>query len=69
MEHGKSSGYIFRYFSKNKNFTKEHIIQELSSYPQAKLFIQDDINLKHLSRDYLFSVTNIYNFTFLINKK
>lgn len=66
MELGKSSGYTFRYFTKDKKFTKEHIIQELSSYPQAKLYIPDDINPKYLSRDYLFSVTNIYIITFLI---
>ncbi len=41
---------------------KEHIIQEFSLYPQAKLYIPDVINPKYLSKDYLFSVTNIYIF-------
>ena len=66
MEFGKSSGYTFRYFIKDKKFTKEHIIHELSSYPQAKPHIPDNIDPKYLSRDYLFSVTNIYIITFLI---
>ena len=50
------NGYTFRYFSKEKLFTKEHIIQELAQIPDSKFYIPDDINAKNLSRNYLFYV-------------
>ena len=57
LELGKSSGYTFRYFNKDKSFTKEHLIHELAAVPDAKFYIPDDINPKYLSRDLLFSVS------------
>ena len=66
MELGKSSGYAFRYFTKDKKFTKEHIILELSAFPEAKLYIPDGINAKYLTRDYLFSVSRINNINIII---
>ena len=57
FELGKTSGYSFKYFSKEKYFTKTHIVEELSKIPEAKLYIPDDINAISLSRDYLFAVS------------
>ena len=54
---GKIGGYSFRYFKKDKNFTKSHIIQELSNFPDSKQYIPDDINPLYLSREYLFTVS------------
>lgn len=54
---GKIGGYSFRYFKKDKNFTKSHIIQELSNFPDSKQYIPDDINPIYLSREYLFTVS------------
>ena len=56
MEFGKSSGYSFRYFTKDKSFTKTYILHELAAFPDAKLYLPDDVNQKYLTRDYLFSV-------------
>ena len=44
FELGKTSGYSFAYFTKEKLFTKSHLIQELSQFEEAKKFIPDDIN-------------------------
>ena len=58
MELGKSSGYSFRYFTKDKSFTKAYIIYELSLVPESKFYLPDDTNPKYLTREYLFSVNN-----------
>ena len=56
MELGKSSGYSFRYFTKDKSLTKAHILHELAAFPDTKFYLPDDVNPKYLTRDYLFSV-------------
>jgi len=56
FELGKTSGYSFAYFTKEKLFTKSHLIQELSQFEEAKKFIPDDINPLSLSRNYLFTI-------------
>ena len=62
FELGKVSGYSFRYFTKDKSFTKAHIIRELSLIPEAKLYLPDNINIKSIGREYLFAVSYYYNF-------
>ena len=62
---GKTTGYAFRYFSKDKYFTKKHIVEELSKIPEAKLYIPDDINAVSISRDYLFAVSWIHLLIFI----
>ena len=57
---GKTSGYSFAYFTKEKLFTKSHLIQELSKIPEAKKYMPDDINPHSLSRNYLFTVSILY---------
>ena len=56
MELSKSSGYNFRYFTKNQSLTKAHILHELAAFPDTKFCLPDDVNPKYLARDYLFSV-------------
>jgi hypothetical protein len=65
---GKSGGYSFRYFSKEKYFTKSHIIDELSKIPESKYYIPDDIKPSAISREYLFTVSSIFNIWFLLKQ-
>ena len=58
LQLGKIGGYTFRYFSKDKCFTKSHIINELSKIQEAKYYFPDDINPISIGRDYLFTVSD-----------
>ena len=57
FELGKITRYSFKYFSKDKYFTKIHIIEEVSKIPEAKLYIPDNINVISISSDYLLAVS------------
>lgn len=59
---GKCGGFSFKYFTKDKKFTKEHIIRELGAIQNSKLYLPDDVNPKSLTRDYLFTIILLYNF-------
>ena len=65
---GKSGDYSFRYFTKDKSFTKSHIISELSKIPESKDYSPDDINASSTSREYLFSVSLINVIFLYLNK-
>ena len=61
FELGKIGGYSFRYFSKDKCFTKAHILKELEGIAEAKLYLPDKINTNSISRNYLFTVSLFFN--------
>ena len=62
---GKTGGFEFRYYTKESLFTKAFLINELKKIPEAFYYLPDDINLKNIKRNLLFTVRNIYNFQIL----
>jgi len=55
-------GYTFRYFSKDKCFTKSHILKELEAIEESRLYLPDKINPNSLSRNYLFTVRIFFKY-------
>ena len=62
MPLGKIAGYEFRYYTKVSLFTKAFLINEPKQIPEAFYYLPDDINLKNIKRNMLFTVRFIYNF-------
>ena len=66
---GRTGGYSFKYYIKDKKFTKFDIINRLNSINNSSKYLPDDINLSSLSRDFLITVihniNNINNFIYI----
>ena len=55
-------GYGFRYYIKEKKFTKEDILNRLLAINNSRKYLPDDIKLSSLSRDFLITVNQIFKF-------
>lgn len=53
---GVTSGFSFRYFNKEKKFTKEHLYSFFENDEMLKSYLPDGITVDALNRDYLFAV-------------
>lgn len=61
MPLGRTTGYSFRYFTGEGKFTKKDIITKLMACPEASAYLPEDTKPEYLTRDFLFSVSFIYN--------
>ena len=61
LELGKIGGYTFRYFNKDKSFTKAHILRELQAVQESKFNLPDKVNPYSISRNYLFTESLNFN--------
>jgi hypothetical protein len=59
---GRTGGYNFNYFIKGSLFTKSYILTKLENIPLANAYLPDGINRNSLSRNFLLTVSRIYNF-------
>ena len=59
---GKTGGFEFRYYTKESLFTKALLINKLKKIPEAFYYLPDDINLKNIKRNLLFTIRNIYRY-------
>ena len=55
---GRTGGYSFRYYIKEKKFTKEDILNRLLAINGSRKYLPDDIKLTSLSRDFLITVSS-----------
>lgn len=53
---GVSKGYSFRYFTKDKLFTKAHLYSFFENDDLLKSYLPDDISVDSMNREYLFAV-------------
>ena len=60
---GRTGGYSFKYYIKDKKFTKADIINRLNQIDGSNRYLPDDVKLTSLSRDLLITVSiHINNF-------
>ena len=64
---GRVGGYSFKYFIKDKKFTKSDLISRLQSINGFDKYVPDDVKLNSLSRDFLITVNKIYNTIIIYN--
>lgn len=58
---GHHTDFHLKYFRKDNVLTKDFLIKIIEEEPSYKLYLPDGIELKSLTRDYILSVSNIFN--------
>lgn len=58
---GFQSGFHLSYFRKGETLNKEYIINKISGNPNFKYYIPDGISPMSLTRDFLLTVSILYN--------
>ena len=57
----RTGGYNFNYFKKGSFYTKAYILDKLDNIPLANAYLPDGIKRSSLTRNFLMTVSHIYN--------